>query len=147
MSYDVKARRGDRGGGAGRGHGAGRGGGVPRGRRAWGGRDRGQVAIEYLGFIPVLVLVALAGVQLGLVAYAAQQAGTAARAGARAASLEPGTAQDGCQNAVSDWLSVSCEPAEGADEVTVTAVVQIPSIVPGWDFDPAQKSATMPLDH
>lgn len=162
MSYDAKVRGDHRGGGAGRVRRVGgarrvRGGGgvrrdrgvvgIRRVRGVRGIRDRGQVAIEYLGFIPILVLVALAGVQLGLVAYAAQQAGTAARAGARAASLEPGTAQDGCQNAVSDWLSVSCEPAEGADEVTVTAVVQIPSIVPGWDFDPARKSATMPLDH
>lgn len=110
-------------------------------------RDRGQVAIEYLGFIPILILVAMAGVQLGLIAYAAQQAGTAARAGARAASLEPGAAQEGCQNAVSDWLSVTCGAAEGGDEVTVTAVVPIPSIVPGWQFDDAQKTATMPLDH
>ncbi|MFE0252020.1 TadE/TadG family type IV pilus assembly protein [Streptomyces sp. NPDC059010] len=109
-------------------------------------RDRGQVAIEYLGFIPVLILVAMAGVQIGLIAYTAQQAGTAARAGARAASLD-GSAQDGCVNAVSDWLSVTCDPVEGGDEVTVTATVEIPSIVPGWNFDPAQKTATMPLDH
>jgi hypothetical protein len=111
-------------------------------------RDRGQVALEYLGFIPILILVAMAGVQLGLIAYTAQQAGTAARAGARAASLEPGAAQEGCQNAVSGWLAdgTDCAEADGADEVTVTATVQIPSIVPGWDFDPAEKSATMPLD-
>ncbi|MET9964629.1 TadE/TadG family type IV pilus assembly protein [Streptomyces sp. NPDC006356] len=141
MSYDAKVR------GVGRVHGVGRVRRVGRVGRARGIRDRGQVAIEYLGFIPILILVAMAGVQLGLVAYAAQQAGTAARAGARAASLEPGTAQDGCANAISDWLSVTCEPAEGADEVTVTAVVEIPSIVPGWDFDPAQKTATMPLDY
>lgn len=44
-------------------------------------RDRGQVAIEYLGFLPILVLVGMAVVQLGLIAYTAQQAGTAARAG------------------------------------------------------------------
>lgn len=31
--------------------------------------------------------------------------------------------------------------------MTVTATVEIPSIVPGWDFDPARKTATMPLDH
>ncbi|MDQ1048259.1 TadE/TadG family type IV pilus assembly protein [Streptomyces sp. V4I2] len=112
------------------------------------GRDRGQVALEYLGFIPILVLVALAGVQIGLIAYTAQQAGTAARAGARAASLDLG-AQDGCQNAVSDWLAdgTTCTEARGADEVTVTATVDIPSVVPGWDFDPARKTATMPLDH
>ncbi|QIJ64464.1 TadE/TadG family type IV pilus assembly protein [Streptomyces sp. JB150] len=110
-------------------------------------RDRGQVALEYLGFIPVLVLVALAGVQLGLIAYAAQQAGTAARAGARAASLDL-SAQDGCAQAVSGWLAdgTACGEARGADEVTVTATVEIPSVVFGWDFDPARKSATMPLD-
>ncbi|MFF0159088.1 TadE/TadG family type IV pilus assembly protein [Streptomyces sp. NPDC005263] len=109
-------------------------------------RDRGQVALEYLGFIPILVLVAMAGVQIGLIAYTAQQAGTAARAGARAASIQE-SAQEGCANAISDWLSVACSAAEGGDTVTVTATVQIPSIVPGWDFDPAQKTATMPLDH
>ncbi|MFI9342516.1 TadE/TadG family type IV pilus assembly protein [Streptomyces sp. NPDC052773] len=110
-------------------------------------RDRGQVALEYLGFIPVLILVALAGVQLGLIAYAAQQAGTAARAGARAASLDQG-AQDGCVRAVSGWLAdgTACGEARGGDEVTVTATVEIPSVVPGWDFGPARKTATMPLD-
>ncbi|WP_030929652.1 TadE/TadG family type IV pilus assembly protein [Streptomyces sp. NRRL S-646] len=108
-------------------------------------RDRGQVAIEYLGFLPILLIVGMAVVQLGLIAYTAQQAGTAARAGARAASLD-NSAQDGCANAVSDWLSVSCAAAQNGDTVTVTATVQIPSIVPGWDFDPARKTATMPLD-
>ena len=109
-------------------------------------RDRGQVALEYLGFIPILILVAMAGVQIGLIAYTAQQAGTAARAGARAASLDL-SAQDGCVNAISDWLSVDCAEGGGGDSVTVTATVQIPSIVPGWSFDPAVKTATMPLDH
>jgi hypothetical protein len=110
-------------------------------------RDRGQVAIEYLGFLPILLIVGMAVVQLGLIAYTAQQAGTAARAGARADSLNPGTAQAGCVNAISDWLSVGCSAAEGDDTVTVTATVQIPSIVPGWKFDPAEKTATMPMDH
>ncbi|KOG32948.1 septum formation initiator [Streptomyces resistomycificus] len=88
----------------------------------------------------------MAGIQIGLIAYTAQQAGTAARSGARAASLQE-SAQDGCVNAISDWLSVGCSAAEGAEEVTVTATVDIPSIVPGWDFGTAQKTATMPLDH
>ncbi|MYX55476.1 septum formation initiator, partial [Streptomyces sp. SID8382] len=47
------------------------------------GRDRGSASIEFLGFLPILILVALAAVQLGIAAYAAQQAGTAARAAAR----------------------------------------------------------------
>jgi Flp pilus assembly protein TadG len=109
-------------------------------------RDTGQVAVEYLGFVPVLLLVGLAGFQIGAVAYAAEQAGTAARAGARAASLEQ-SAQEACAQAVSGGLTVTCASAPGGDSVTVTARVSIPSIVPGWHFDPAEKTATMPLDH
>ncbi|MDT0387161.1 TadE/TadG family type IV pilus assembly protein [Streptomyces dubilierae] len=112
------------------------------------GRDRGQVAIEYIGFLPILLLVALAAVQLGLIAYTAQQAGTAARAGARSASLA-GPHEADCRAAVSSWLAdgTSCPASIGGDEVTVTATVQIPSVVPGWDFGPAVKTATMPRDH
>ncbi|MGC2999403.1 TadE/TadG family type IV pilus assembly protein [Streptomyces sp. G35A] len=124
-------------------------GGHPNGtRRPARRRDRGQVAIEYLGFLPILLLVAMAAVQLGLIAYTAQQAGTAARAGARSASLDQGHGQ-ACTAAVSDWLAdgTDCAAAAGGDEVTVTATIDIPSIVPGWDFDPARKTATMPLDH
>ncbi|MEV5430070.1 TadE/TadG family type IV pilus assembly protein [Streptomyces sp. NPDC052701] len=111
-------------------------------------RDRGQAAIEYLGFLPILLIVALAAVQLGLIAYTAQQAGTAARAGARSASLR-GSAQEACTSAVSGWLAdgTTCTGAAGGEEVTVTATVDIPSVVPGWEFGPARKRATMPLDH
>ncbi|MFJ4277822.1 TadE/TadG family type IV pilus assembly protein [Streptomyces massasporeus] len=112
------------------------------------GRDRGQVAIEYIGFLPILLIVALGAVQLGLIAYTAQQAGTAARTGARSASLD-GPSEADCRAAVSSWLAdeTSCSPPIGGDEVTVTATVQIPSLVPGWKFDPAVKTATMPRDH
>ncbi|MEV5877222.1 TadE/TadG family type IV pilus assembly protein [Streptomyces sp. NPDC052101] len=109
-------------------------------------RDAGQVAIEYLGFIPVLLIVAMAGIQIGAVAYAAEQASTAARAGARAASLEQ-DAQQACSEAVSSVITVKCDRRAGDGSVTVTATVGIPQIVPGWHFDPAVKSATMPLDH
>ncbi|MEV7324723.1 TadE/TadG family type IV pilus assembly protein [Streptomyces sp. NPDC093970] len=105
-------------------------------------RDRGQVAVEYLGFIPVLLIVGLAGIQLGAVAYAAEQAGTAARAGARAASLRQ-SADAACAAAVS--LSVTCATSGGGDSVTVTATVHIPKIV--WELGNATKSATMPVDH
>ncbi|MET7568153.1 TadE family protein [Streptomyces sp. NPDC005492] len=114
-----------------------------------GRRDRGQVAVEYLGFIPILILVALAGVQLGLIAFAAQQAGTAARTGARSASLEQDYQQD-CRNAVSSFLAsgTSCSRADLGDSVQVTSTVHIPSVFPGYDgFGDAHKTATMPLDH
>ncbi|MBA2949109.1 TadE/TadG family type IV pilus assembly protein [Streptomyces himalayensis] len=110
--------------------------------------DRGQVALEYLGFIPILIIVAMAAVQLGLIAYTAQQAGTAARTAARSASLDnPGWQQDG-RDAVSDWVAdgTGFQRTDTFGEVAVTAVVDIPSIVPGWDFDPARKTAIMPSD-
>ncbi|MGW5196896.1 TadE/TadG family type IV pilus assembly protein [Streptomyces spiralis] len=112
-------------------------------------RDRGQVAIEYLGFIPILMLVAMAAIQIGLVAYTAMQAGTAARAGARAASLQQ-SAQQACAQAVSSWLAsgTTCEASPGDDTVTVDATVHIPSIIPLWDpIGDAHKTAIMPLDH
>jgi Flp pilus assembly protein TadG len=112
-------------------------------------RDRGQVALEYLGFLPILLLVAMAAVQLGLIAYTAQQAGTAARTGARSASLRDDYAQD-CRNAVSGFLAdgTNCQAAYGGDDVTVSATVHIPSVFPGYDgFGDAHKTATMPLDH
>ncbi|MGW1889677.1 TadE/TadG family type IV pilus assembly protein [Streptomyces sp. NPDC002004] len=111
-------------------------------------RDRGQVALEYLGFIPLLILVAMAALQLGLIAYTSQQAGTAARTAARSASLgNLAWRQDG-KDAVSGWVAdgTSFERADFGKEVTVTATVKIPSLVPGWDFDPAEKKATMPYD-
>ncbi|MFG2354030.1 TadE/TadG family type IV pilus assembly protein [Streptomyces sp. NPDC048521] len=108
------------------------------------GRDGGQVAIEYLGFIPILLIVGLAGFQIGAVAYAAEQAGTAARAGARAASLQQ-PYQQACADAVSGGMQVSCSAAEGDGSVTVTATVRIPKIV--WSLGDATKTATMPLDH
>ncbi|MQY35088.1 hypothetical protein SRB17_30600 [Streptomyces sp. RB17] len=110
-----------------------------------GRRDTGQVAIEYLGFIPILLIVAMAGIQIGAIAYAAEQASTAARAGARAASLEQDP-QQACAQAVSGALTVSCARGGGdAGSVTVTARVHIPKII--WDFGDATKTATMPLDH
>ncbi|WP_435059350.1 TadE/TadG family type IV pilus assembly protein [Streptomyces sp. bgisy060] len=109
-------------------------------------RDRGQAAIEYLGFLPVLLIVGLAGLQLGLAAYAAQQAGTAARAAARAAA----TTDD--ENApdpeAAGYASVSSWIASRAT-ITVnggTAVVEvdIPRVLPFVNLDPVQKTAVMP---
>ncbi|MFI9249377.1 TadE/TadG family type IV pilus assembly protein [Streptomyces sp. NPDC053069] len=107
--------------------------------------DRGQVAVEYLGFIPVLLIVAMAGIQIGAIAYAAEQASTAARAGARAASLRQDVPQ-ACSEAVSGALKVSCDETGGGEaSVTVTARVGIPKIF--WNFGEATKTATMPRDH
>ncbi|MFD3726440.1 TadE/TadG family type IV pilus assembly protein [Streptomyces sp. NPDC058671] len=116
-------------------------------------RDRGQAAIEYLGFLPILLLVGLAGLQLGVAAYAAQQAGSAARAAARAASMdedEGGNAPDARSAgfAAAEWATDVVVAREGGAAVA-TVTVRVPSVVPLWDFDPVTKTATMPMppDH
>ncbi|MGW2328813.1 TadE/TadG family type IV pilus assembly protein [Streptomyces sp. NPDC001700] len=122
------------------------------GRRGRRGRDRGQASIEFLGFLPVLILVALAAVQLGIAAYAVQQAGTAARAAARMGSLdEPGTSPAAAgQAAISGWLADGTNISGGdcgGGEASATASVKIPSVIPGFDiFGSAERSATMPCD-
>ncbi|MCX4983154.1 TadE/TadG family type IV pilus assembly protein [Streptomyces sp. NBC_00572] len=114
-----------------------------------GRRDRGQAAIEYLGFLPILLLVGLAGLQLGVAAYAAQQAGTAARAAARAASDDnEATSPDAAAAAaVSGWIASrsTVSPGGGDGEAVYTVTVTIPSVVPFWTFDPVTKTAVMPL--
>ncbi|EXU68114.1 TadE family protein [Streptomyces sp. PRh5] len=121
-------------------------GGARRGRA-----DTGSASIEFLGFLPILILVALAAVQLGIAAYAAQQAGTAARAAARTASLdEPRTSpQAAGKAAMSGWLADGASIGSGGcggGEAQATATVEIPSVIPGFDFGSAERSATMPCD-
>ncbi|ROV64720.1 TadE/TadG family type IV pilus assembly protein [Streptomyces globisporus] len=113
--------------------------------------DRGQVAMEYLGFLPLLLLVAVAAIQLGVAAYAASQAGTAARAGARTeASVDArGSGESNARDAVSDWVEDGGFEYRrtGGRDITVTVEVKVPSIVPGLDDWTAKRSATMPNEH
>lgn len=112
--------------------------------------DRGVVAVEFVGWLPLLFLIALAALQLGFVGYAAQQAGSAARAAARTAAQ----AEISDQYAVSGRASLSGWLADGArfdlaacgDEATVTAHVTVPSVLPFLPGLDASKSVTMPCD-
>ncbi|MFD8545213.1 TadE/TadG family type IV pilus assembly protein [Streptomyces sp. NPDC059649] len=120
-------------------------------RPGTGGRDRGQVSIEFLGFLPILLVVALAVVQLGLAAYTVQQAGTGARAAARTASMDRADRETDPRSAgraaMSGWVAdrATISVSEGGDAVSATAEVTIPSIIPGVDdFGSASRSATMP---
>ncbi|MEO3840453.1 MULTISPECIES: TadE/TadG family type IV pilus assembly protein [unclassified Streptomyces] len=120
---------------------------VPGSPARRGHRDRGSVAIEYIGFLPVLIFIALAAVQLGIAAYTASQAGTAARAAARMESLDdpPSSAAAAGAAAISDWLDAGFSVSSGDGEVTVTASVEIPSLIPGVDnFGSVERSSTMP---
>ena len=117
-------------------------------------RDTGTAALEYLGMLPFLLLVALAAIQLGIAAYCGEQAGTAARTAARTAAQHgaPADPVQAGRDAVSGWvdpdISVSTAGGTGSADrgaVTATATVHIPSVLPGLHLlDPVTRSATMP---
>ncbi|MFE3141862.1 TadE/TadG family type IV pilus assembly protein [Streptomyces scopuliridis] len=120
-------------------------------RTARDARERGQIALEYVGVVTILLFLALAAIQLGLAGYAVQQASTAARAAARAASYNEVnmTPEQAGEAATSDWLTVHIDPGPGGggDEVTMTARVEVPPILPIFgNLGEAKRSATMPLD-
>jgi Flp pilus assembly protein TadG len=110
--------------------------------------DRGQSAVEYGGWLFLLLFVMTIAVQVGLAVYAAQQAGTAARAAARVAAQDEATTspQVAGQQALSSWLDASVAARQDGDAVTADVTVTIPGVVPGISFGTVTKSATMPLD-
>ncbi|MEV0985530.1 TadE/TadG family type IV pilus assembly protein [Streptomyces sp. NBC_01343] len=111
-------------------------------------RDRGQVALEYIGFIPILLFVALCGIQLGWVAYVEQQADTAARTAARVEARrgEGGAAagKAAIRPSLASLAQIDVDP--GPDAVTATARITVRSIVPGLDSYTAERTAVMPND-
>ncbi|MER5962947.1 TadE/TadG family type IV pilus assembly protein [Streptomyces sp. NPDC002057] len=95
--------------------------------------DRGQVAVEFLGMVPVILLTLALLWQVVLVGYTYTLAGNAADEAARAAAVG-----DDCQGAAvrhldGAWRSgatASCSgPAGGM--VTVVVRVRVPVLVPG----------------
>ncbi|MDN3296634.1 TadE/TadG family type IV pilus assembly protein [Streptomyces ficellus] len=101
--------------------------------------------MEFTGWVALLLFTALAAVQLGLVAYAVQQAGTASRAAARVAA-QGGDGVSAGEGAASGWLNARVQvPGAGGDEVTATATVPIPSLLPVFTFPAATRSTTMPV--
>ncbi|MFI9721721.1 TadE family protein [Streptomyces sp. NPDC052396] len=114
-------------------------------RSAPGRAQQGQTTVEFIGMLPVLLLIGLAAIQLGLVAYTAEQAGTGARAAARAAARGD-AAESAGRAAMSGWLArrarIGVSP--GGDEVTATATVEVPSVI-GIDLGATiSRSVTMP---
>ncbi|MFD6231107.1 TadE/TadG family type IV pilus assembly protein [Streptomyces sp. NPDC060232] len=108
--------------------------------------DRGQVALEYIGFIPILLFVALCGIQLGWVAYVHEQADTAARTAARVEAQHRGRGEAAGVAAVREGLGARVAVSRTADAVTAVVTIPVNSIIPGLDPDPARATAVMPND-
>ncbi|WP_327254681.1 TadE/TadG family type IV pilus assembly protein [Streptomyces sp. NBC_01244] len=113
-------------------------------------RDRGQVALEYIGFLPFLLLVGLGGIQLGWTAYVTQQAETAARTAARVEARNPGEGAAAGRASIRPSLGTAAstvvDVASLPDTVTATVTIMINSVVPGIDSRPVTRTAVMPND-
>ncbi|MBV1936380.1 pilus assembly protein [Streptomyces sp. BV286] len=101
--------------------------------------------LEFAGFLPVLLVIGMAAIQLGLIGYGINQAGSAARAAARAASQGESGAAAG-QAAVSGWLNPNVSAAEGTDLTTATVTLQVPAVIPLLPSVTVERHATMPTD-
>ncbi|MFJ3974972.1 TadE/TadG family type IV pilus assembly protein [Streptomyces sp. NPDC090021] len=108
--------------------------------------DRGQVALEYIGFIPILLFVALCAIQLGWVAYVHEQADTAARTAARVEAQHRGRGVAAGHAAIREGLGAVIDVRSTGDAVTAVAVIRINSIIPGLNPEPARATAVMPND-
>ncbi|MFF3907661.1 TadE/TadG family type IV pilus assembly protein [Streptomyces sp. NPDC001848] len=108
--------------------------------------DRGVSALEFAGFLPILLVIGMAAIQLGLIGYGINQAGSGARAAARAASQNGDGAAAGMAS-VSGWLSPEVDaPKGGGDTTTATVTVQVPAVIPLFGNIPVTRHATMPND-
>ena len=97
--------------------------------------------------MPVLLVIGMAAIQLGLVGYAVNQAGSGARAAARVASQE-GAGEAAGVAAMSDWLDADVSASKGGgDTTTATVTVDVPGLIPFVEFDwKVVRHATMPND-
>ncbi|EGG48963.1 putative septum site-determining protein [Streptomyces griseoaurantiacus M045] len=112
--------------------------------------DRGVSMIEFAGYLPVLLVIGLAAIQLGLIGYGVNQAGTAARAAARVASQQGGDGNGDGNGAgiaaASGWLDPDPSVQRGADTTTASVTVHVPAVVPLFDDFDITRTATMPTD-
>ncbi|MGW1374880.1 TadE/TadG family type IV pilus assembly protein [Streptomyces sp. NPDC002446] len=106
-------------------------------RRPLGGNDRGQVSVEFLGLLPLILLVLVLLWQFVLVGYTYSLAAHSADRGARAATATQGGGAGACRTAAEDQLpsawrsgaTTSCGTGGGLWKATVR--LKVPVLFPG----------------
>lgn len=104
-------------------------------RRGVRDRDRGQVAIEFAGTVPLILLLVAAVWECVLIGYAFSLAGNAADEAARAGAV---TGDAACVAAAGEHISAAwgmtadCGPSGDIYKATVT--LKIPVLYPGLNF-------------
>ncbi|MEV6956599.1 TadE/TadG family type IV pilus assembly protein [Streptomyces sp. NPDC051183] len=97
--------------------------------------DRGQVAVEFVGTVPLILLLVAAVWECVLIGYAFSLAGNAADEAARAGAVK---GHGACVTAAGKYVSpawgreVRCK--ESGDVYTATVTLNIPVLLPGLGF-------------
>jgi hypothetical protein len=101
--------------------------------------ERGQASAELVAVFPALLLAVLVAAQLGLVGWALWSAGSAARAGARAAHVG-GDAEAAARSALPTHLR---KGARVTEEGEVGVRVRVPTLLPGVPRVPLEAKADL----
>ncbi|MFG2710234.1 TadE/TadG family type IV pilus assembly protein [Streptomyces goshikiensis] len=95
-------------------------------------RDRGQVAIEFVGMLPLILLLVAAVWECVLIGYAFSLAGNAADEAARAGAVKGAAAcQEAAGRHVGGAWQASAVCGTSGDLYTVTVTLHVPVLVPG----------------
>ncbi|MEU9098261.1 TadE/TadG family type IV pilus assembly protein [Streptomyces sp. NPDC048361] len=100
-------------------------------------RDRGQTAIEFIGVVPLILLLLVALWQCALVGYTFVLAGNAADEGARAGAAAEGDAAAACHTAATHELPSSfdgdpaCPAGASGGMYRATVTLKVPVLIPG----------------
>lgn len=105
-----------------------------RGTRAGGG-DRGQVAVEFVGTVPLILLLVAAVWECVLIGYAFSLAGNAADEAARAGAVtSDGACVTAAREHVSEAWNMRVVCGEAGDIYTAEVELSIPVFYPGLSF-------------
>lgn len=106
-----------------------------RGRRGERERDRGQVALEFVGMVPLILLLVAAVWECVLIGYAFSLAGNAADEGARAGAVHGDGA---CRTAAAEHIGgawgMTADCGGSGDVYKATVKLRIPVLYPGLNF-------------
>ncbi|MGF1660988.1 MAG: TadE family protein [Kineosporiaceae bacterium] len=116
--------------------------------------DAGSVSLELVVVFPAVLALVFGIVQAGLYYSARSVAATAAQEGARAASLETGTAADGRDAALAFaaragsglLLESAANSSRAPTQVTVVVTGSAMSVLPGVGGPPIRQSASLPAE-
>jgi hypothetical protein len=125
-----------------------------RGRGGGGGRDRGQVAVEFIGMLPIILMTCVLLWQSVLFGYAYTLAGNGADRAAHEAGVsnDPAQCDEGARLGVADEdydFDALCVRDMENNTMRATVKVQVPVLIPGltsFSFGKVTGEASSPLE-